>query len=129
MYLRDDKGLVQDNYDDRCEEFKVNVKKIKEVKDLMIEANEAIVLSEVFKVLGDPTRIKIIYALSKCDMCVCDIAEVLGMNQSAISHQLRLMRNLRLVKYRKEGKSVIYSLSDEHILQLFNQGMEHIRHN
>lgn len=94
----------------------------------MIDDAETILLSEVFKALGDPTRIKIIYLLSKNDMCVCDISDTLGMTQSAISHQLRLLRNLRLVRYRKEGKSVIYSLDDEHILNLFNQGMEHIMH-
>ncbi len=94
----------------------------------MLEENEIIKLSEVFKVLGDPTRIRVIYALSKCEMCVCDIAEALSMTQSAISHQLRLLRTMRLVKYKKEGKSVIYSLDDEHILQLFRQGMEHVRH-
>jgi DNA-binding transcriptional ArsR family regulator len=85
-------------------------------------------LSEIFKVLGDPTRIRIIYLLSKCEMCVCDIASALDISQSAISHQLRLLRNLNLVKYRKEGKSAIYSLDDDHILQLFNQGMEHVNH-
>jgi DNA-binding transcriptional ArsR family regulator len=114
---------------DRCEELCVNIDNINMVKACMIREGDAKLLSEVFKVLGDPTRIKIIDALSKCDLCVCDIAEAISMTQSATSHQLRLLRSLRLVKYRKEGKSVLYSLDDEHILQLFNQGMEHIRHN
>jgi ArsR family transcriptional regulator, lead/cadmium/zinc/bismuth-responsive transcriptional repressor len=113
---------------DSCSEIKVNMNNIKMVMDSMIEDNEIIMLSEVFKVLGDPTRIKIIFALSKCELCVCDIVEAIGMTQSAVSHQLRLLRNLKLVKFRKEGKSVIYSLDDDHILQLFNQGMEHIKH-
>lgn len=94
----------------------------------LMDDHDAVRLSEVFKVLGDPTRIKIIFALSKCDLCVCDIAETIGMTQSAVSHQLRLMRSMKLVKYRKEGKSVYYSLDDDHILQLFSQGMEHVRH-
>jgi DNA-binding transcriptional ArsR family regulator len=98
------------------------------VKSLMIGEEETLRLAEVFKVLGDPTRIRILYALSKCNMCVCDIAETLDMTQSAISHQLRILRGLRLVRYRKEGKSVFYSLDDDHILQLFNQGMEHVMH-
>ncbi|HMM31879.1 MAG TPA: metalloregulator ArsR/SmtB family transcription factor, partial [Clostridia bacterium] len=98
------------------------------IRAAMISDNEILRLAEVFKVLGDPTRIRIFYALSKCDMCVCDIAEALGMTQSAISHQLRILRDLRLVRYWKEGKTVFYSLDDEHIVQLFNQGMEHIKH-
>lgn len=117
-----------DYCEDGCEELKINIDKIKTVREAMIEEDAIFRLSEVFKVLGDPTRIKIIFVLSKCDLCVCDIAEALNMTQSAISHQLRLLRNLKLVKYRKEGKSVFYSLDDDHILQLFNQGMEHIRH-
>jgi len=111
-----------------CEEFNTNYNNASEVKGSMLDEEEIIMLSEVFKTLGDPTRLKIIFALSKCDMCVCDIAEILNMTQSAISHQLRILRNQRLVKFRKEGKSAIYSLDDEHILQLFNQGLEHVRH-
>lgn len=114
--------------DGDCEELKVNLDSINKVRACMIGDDDAVMLSEVFKVLGDPTRIKIIFALSKCDLCVCDIAETIGMTQSATSHQLRLLRSLKLVRFRKEGKSVFYSLDDEHILQLFNQGMEHVKH-
>lgn len=89
------------------------------------KANE---LSQIFKALGDPTRLKIIELLSYGELCVFDIAETLKMTQSAISHQLRTLRNLRLVKYRKEGKQVIYSLDDEHVLRLFEQGLEHVNH-
>lgn len=115
-------------FDDSCEELKTNPDNIRKVRESMISEDETARLSEVFKVLGDPTRIRIIHALANCEMCVCDIAEALDMTQSAISHQLRLLRALKLVKFRKEGKTVIYSLDDDHILQLFNQGMEHIRH-
>ncbi len=111
-----------------CEIEKVDTGAVEFVKSRMIDDNDALLLSEVFKVLGDPTRIKIIHSLSKCDLCVCDISAAIGMTQSAVSHQLRLLRGLKLVKYRKEGKSVIYSLDDEHILGLFNQGMEHVQH-
>lgn len=114
--------------EDRCLELKLNMDNVNKVKAVMISENETLRLAEVFKVLGDPTRIRVLYALSKCDMCVCDIAEALGMTQSAISHQLRILRDLRLVRYRKEGKSVFYSLDDSHIVQLFNQGMEHVKH-
>jgi len=85
-------------------------------------------LAEIFKALGDPTRLKIIYVLSKSPLCVCDIASLLDMTQSAISHHLRLLRNLKLVKFKKEGKMVIYSLDDDHVLRLFKEGLEHVLH-
>jgi len=113
---------------DSCEEQCINPDNINIVKAAMIADKDARLLSDVFKVLGDPTRVKIIHALSNCELCVCDIAEVIEMTQSAVSHQLRLLRSMHLVKYRKDGKSAVYSLDDEHILQLFGQGMEHIRH-
>lgn len=91
-------------------------------------ADTIINLSETFKVLGDPTRIKILHALANGELCVCDIAAALAMGQSAISHQLRILRSARLVKYRKEGKSAFYSLDDDHVLLLMQQGLEHIKH-
>ena len=98
-----------------------------------VKANELggetiIRLSDIFKIMGDSTRLRIIHALSTGDMCVCDIAAALGMEHSAISHQLRLLRDMRVVKYRKEGKTAVYSLDDEHVLRLFNEGLEHARH-
>src|SRR5690554_369399 len=83
-------------------------------------------LAELFKVFGDTTRIKILCALFESEMCVCDIAALLSMNQSAISHQLRVLKQARLVKYRKKGKVVYYSLDDEHVKQIFDQGLVHI---
>jgi ArsR family transcriptional regulator len=85
-------------------------------------------LSDIFKVMGDPTRLKIINALSSGEMCVCDIACALGMEHSAISHQLRILRAMKVVKFRKEGKSAFYSLDDEHVMRLYNEGLEHARH-
>lgn len=85
-------------------------------------------LANIFKALGDPTRLRIIYALSKSPLCVCDIATLLDMTQSSISHQLRVLRNLNLVKFKREGKLVIYSLDDDHVFRLFEEGLEHIRH-
>jgi ArsR family transcriptional regulator, lead/cadmium/zinc/bismuth-responsive transcriptional repressor len=98
------------------------------VKENMLSDENFMGLSELFKVFGDYTRIKIIYALSKKELCVCDIAEVLGMSQSSISHQLRVLKGARLVKFRKEGKVVYYSLDDEHIGSIFNAGLEHLEH-
>ena len=83
-------------------------------------------LAEFFSVMGDSTRIKILYLLFEGELCVCDISEKLGMSMSAISHQLRVLKNARLVKYRKQGKSVIYSLHDDHIKIIINMGVEHI---
>ncbi len=83
-------------------------------------------LSETFKVLGDPTRVKIIFALSQEELCVCDLASLLGVTKSTVSHQLRILRNLRLVKYRKDGKMVYYSLDDDHIKNLFDEGLRHV---
>ena len=83
-------------------------------------------LAELFKVFGDTTRVRIISALLHAEMCVCDIASLLGMTKSAISHQLRALRQTKLVKYRKEGKVVYYSLDDEHVATLFAQGLIHV---
>ena len=83
-------------------------------------------LAELFKIFGDTTRIRILYALFEAEMCVCDIAQLLGMTQSAISHQLQLLKKSKLVKYRREGKTVFYSLADAHVRTIIGQGMEHI---
>lgn len=99
---------------------------IEMVRKKMPQEEKLYDLAELFKVFGDTTRVKIISALFEAEMCVCDIAELLHMTQSAISHQLRVLRQARLVKHRKEGKVVFYSLDDEHIKAIFNQGLEHI---
>ena len=84
-------------------------------------------LAELFKVFGDSTRIKILYALFEAELCVCDIAQLLGLTQSAVSHQLRVLKTSRLVKPRREGKTVFYSLDDDHVRKIIAQGMEHIK--
>lgn len=84
-------------------------------------------LADLYKVFGDPTRIRILYALSSGELCVCDIAEVLGMTQSAISHQLRVLKQTALVKFRREGKTVYYSLADGHIATILAQGLDHVQ--
>lgn len=83
-------------------------------------------LAELFKVFGDSTRVKILYALFEAELCVCDIAQLLGLTQSAVSHQLRVLKASRLVKPRREGKTVFYSLADDHVRRIIAQGMEHI---
>lgn len=96
-------------------------------RDKMPEDETLYDLAELFKVFGDTTRIKIICALFESEMCVCDIAALLCMNQSAISHQLRVLKQARLVKFRKDGKVVYYSLDDEHIKLIFDLGLIHIK--
>lgn len=83
-------------------------------------------LAELFKVFGDSTRIRILFVLFEAEVCVCDLAETLGMTQSAISHQLRILKQSRLVKSRREGKQVFYALSDDHVRTIIGQGMEHL---
>ena len=83
-------------------------------------------LAELFKVFGDSTRIKILYALFEAELCVCDISRLLGLTQSAVSHQLRVLKNSRLVKFRRDGKTVFYSLADDHVRKIIAQGMEHV---
>lgn len=83
-------------------------------------------LAELFKVFGDSTRIRILYALSAAEMCVCDIAALLGMTQSAISHQLRILKSARLVRNRKVGKVVFYALDDSHVAAIFAEGLQHV---
>ena len=90
--------------------------------------NRTMELSEFFKILGDTTRVRILYALDKNEMCVCDIANVLGMSKSSISHQLGTLRRSGIVKCRKQGKEVFYMLDDEHVREVFEIGAEHIKH-
>ena len=84
-------------------------------------------LTELFRIFGDSTRIRILYVLFEAEMCVCDIAALLGMTQSAISHQLRALKNARLVKSRREGKTVFYALADDHVKTIIDQGIEHVK--
>lgn len=99
---------------------------VRRVNDIMPCEEELFDLSELFKIFGDSTRIRILYVLFESEMCVCGIAELLGMTQSAISHQLQVLKKAKLVRYRREGKTIFYSLSDDHVRTILDQGMEHI---
>ena len=99
---------------------------LKIVQETMPEETELYDLAELFKVFGDSTRIRILFVLFEAEVCVCDLAQALGMTQSAISHQLRILKQNKLVKSRREGKSVFYSLADEHVRTIIAQGREHI---
>lgn len=111
---------------DRCDCSVIHQDIVDKTRESMPAEENLYDLAELFKVFGDTTRIKILYALFASEMCVCDIAVLLNMTQSAISHQLRVLKQTRLVKYRKDGKIVYYSLDDEHVKQIFDQGLIHI---
>ena len=110
----------------KCDEEVSNIELVNKVKNNLLSDEEIFDLAELFKVFGDSTRMKIINALMKQDLCVCDIALITNSTPSAISHQLRVLKQAKLVKYRKEGKSVFYSLDDEHVKEIFEKGREHI---
>lgn len=114
------------NYDDICDCEVIHADVVDMVMLKMPEEDVLYDLSDFFKVFADSTRVKILWALDESEMCVCDLAVLLGMTKSAISHQLRALREANLVKYRREGKVVYYSLSDEHVKDIFEKGMEHI---
>ena len=109
-----------------CEECEVHENLLEIVNRTMPEETELYDLAELFKIFGDSTRIRILFVLFESEVCVCDLAAVLNMTQSAISHQLRSLKQSRLVKSRREGKSVFYSLADEHVRAIIAQGQEHI---
>ena len=111
---------------EQCEVFELHEDKVRAVSASMPDENEIYDLAELFKVFGDSTRIRILYVLFESDVCVADIAEVLNMTQSAISHQLRILKQAKLVSARRDGKSVIYSLADDHVRTIIAQGQEHI---
>ncbi|GAW92541.1 ArsR/SmtB family transcription factor [Calderihabitans maritimus] len=111
-----------------CEAFCFDAEAVMQVKEKLLAEEEVSYMAETFKVLGDRTRINILQALMQKELCVCDLSAVLEMSPSAVSHQLRVLRNARLVKYRKEGKNVYYSIDDQHVAVLFEQVLEHVRH-
>ena len=118
--------MLDPNGVERCDEFCTHDDLIGKVRPEMPEEEKLYDLAELFKIFGDSTRIRILYVLFEAEMCVCDIAEVLGMTQSAISHQLRLLKQAKLVRNRREGKTVYYALADDHVRTIIFQGMEHI---
>lgn len=112
-----------------CEETCIGTEiNLQELKAQMIDGESVIKLSELFKALGDPTRVRLIYAMSQSELCVHDLSVLLDMGQSAVSHQLKYLWNLRIVKRRKSGKTVYYSLDDTHIEEIFLQTLQHIKH-
>lgn len=111
---------------DACEIEFVDEKKIRRVRRVMKSADAVAALAETFKVLGDPTRVRIAFALAREELCVCDLANLLSVSQSAVSHSLRTLRQMKLVRFRKEGKIAYYSLDDDHITNLLDEGFRHV---
>lgn len=111
---------------DKCEIEFVDEVKVRRVRRAMKPADSVTALAETFKILGDPTRVRIAFALAREELCVCDLANLLGISQSATSHSLRALRQMNLVKFRKEGKIAYYSLDDEHIGYLLDEGFRHV---
>jgi DNA-binding transcriptional ArsR family regulator len=111
---------------DTCEGFHASVEAMAALREALIPAPHVATLAETFRALGDPTRVRVLDALSHAELCVCDLARLLGLSESATSHQLRLLRSLRLVRTRRAGRMVFYALDDAHITRLFAQGLEHV---
>ena len=109
-----------------CDVFQAHDEVVAELRARLIPQPHVTALAETFKVLGDPTRVRILNALSAAELCVCDIATLLRLGESAVSHQLRLLRSLRLVRARRDGRKVFYALDDDHITRLLAQGLEHV---
>lgn len=118
--------MHDNNEVERCGCLFVHEDAVDEVLGGMPDDETLYDLAELFKVFGDSTRIKILYALFEAELCVCDISKLLGLTQSAVSHQLRVLKGSRLVKFRRDGKTVFYSLADDHVRKIIAQGMEHV---
>jgi len=111
---------------DTCQEFLVDGAVVSQVAAHLPDADGAQRMAELFAAMGDPTRLRLLLALSHAELCVCDLATVLGVSVSAVSHQLRLLRALRLVKFRRQGRQCFYSLDDYHVEQLLRMGLDHV---
>jgi ArsR family transcriptional regulator len=109
-----------------CAAFHLDARKVSALRKAMLGIPSVAALAETFKILGDVTRVRILDALSRSELCVCDLAQLIGLSESAVSHQLRILRGMRLVRARRDGRMAFYTLDDQHIVRLFEQGMEHV---
>jgi ArsR family transcriptional regulator len=112
--------------DEVCDLVQIDLARVRKIRSELVTPENVQGLADTFSALGDPTRVRILDALSHGELCVCDLAAVLGLSQSAVSHQLRLLRGIRLVKPRREGRIVFYSLDDQHIISIFKQTLQHV---
>lgn len=114
--------------DEHCAETYIHEDLVQAALPFLLEDITAMRLAETFKALSDPSRVRIVSLLAEAELCVCDIAAALDMSQSAVSHQLRTLRDLQLVRWRREGRQIFYTLDDEHVTDLFQRGLEHVTH-
>jgi DNA-binding transcriptional ArsR family regulator len=114
------------NPDDACDVIQIDLTRVRRLRAALVPADTVTALSETFRALGDPTRVRILDVLSHGELCVCDLAAVLSLSQSAVSHQLRLLRGLRLVRARRDGRMVFYALDDRHVVDLLGEGLKHV---
>jgi DNA-binding transcriptional ArsR family regulator len=112
---------------DTCEVYLIDEEAVRRAREGMADEAQVEALAATFKILGDPTRMRMVMALTHAELCVCDLSSLLDVTPSAVSHQLRLMRQHRLVKFRREGKMAYYSLDDEHIVRLLAEGLRHVQ--
>ena len=112
--------------DDVCDLVQIDLARVRKLRSALVSPDAVQGLAETFSALGDPTRVRILDVLSHGELCVCDLAAVLGLSQSAVSHQLRVLRGIRLVRPRREGRIVFYSLDDQHIIAIFKQTLQHV---
>lgn len=111
----------------RCQEKVLHQKQVEQAIKNIPDSVTLQSLTDIFKALSEPSRLKIVTALVTCELCVCDLAAVSGSSESAVSHQLRILRNLKIVRYRREGKIVFYRLDDDHVKSLINQSIQHVQ--
>jgi len=111
-----------------CAQAYIQGKRVHDAIPHLVDDATAARLAETFKALSDPTRVRVVSLLAQAELCVCDLAAALGVSQSAMSHQLRTLRDLRLVRRRREGRQVFYTLDDDHVADLFQRGLEHVAH-
>jgi DNA-binding transcriptional ArsR family regulator len=128
MNVSKQEAVFPPSEDECCDVTVIHNETVEKVRKSRLSDERVTELAAVFQALGDSTRVRIIHALIQTEMCVCDLAAVLEMSQSAVSHQLRYLKNLRIVKRRKVGRMVYYSIDDEHILRLFETGLDYVSH-
>lgn len=114
--------------DEHCAETYIHKDRVQAALPHVLEDATAVRLAETFKALSDPSRVRIVSLLAEAELCVCDLAAALDMSQSAVSHQLRTLRDLHLVRWRREGRQIFYALDDEHVTDLFQRGLDHVTH-
>ena len=114
--------------DEHCTATYIHEERVQAALPHLLNDPVAMRLAETFKALSDPTRVRIVSLLARAELCVCDLAAALGSSQSAVSHQLRTLRDLRLVRWRRDGRQIFYTLDDEHVAQLFRLGLDHVDH-